>query len=105
MHAPLTNIKLIAFDLDDTLYPEIDFVKSGFRAVAQAVEKRFHLSCSFYDVLWDIFMEGERNKTFDMAIQRAGVPADSQLVQDMIIIYRTHVPAITLYPDAQEILE
>lgn len=105
MSALLTNLKLIAFDLDDTLYPEIAFVKSGFRAVAGAIEKKFSLSNSFYDLLWGIFMEGERKKTFDKALQRAALAFDSRLVDDMVRIYRTHLPAITLYPDAQEVLE
>ena len=41
MKHALKNVRLIAFDLDDTLYPELSFVESGFRAVARAVEERF----------------------------------------------------------------
>lgn len=105
MSARVANLKLIAFDLDDTLYPEIAFVKSGFRAVARAVEKRYSLSNSFYDVLWSVFMEGERTKTFDTAFQRASLAFNSQMIEDMVRIYRSHMPDITLYPDAQEVLE
>ena len=30
---------IIVFDMDDTLYPEISYVESGFRAVAKNVRK------------------------------------------------------------------
>jgi len=98
-------IKLVAFDLDDTLYPEISFVQSGFRAVAQEIEKRFSCSNNFYNLLWSIFSDGERTKTFDKTLERAGLPATVKAVKEMVEVYRTHLPAITLYPDAQEILE
>ena len=32
--------RIVVFDLDDTLYPEIEYVRSGFRAVAFAVGSR-----------------------------------------------------------------
>ena len=41
MKPSLRSVRLIAFDLDDTLYPELSFVQSGFRAVARVVEERF----------------------------------------------------------------
>ena len=34
-------IKVIIFDLDDTLYLERTFVESGFKAVAEYIEKKF----------------------------------------------------------------
>ena len=98
-------IQLVAFDLDDTLYPEISFVQSGFRAVAQEIEKRFSRANNFYNLLWGIFSDGERTKTFDKALAKAGLPATVQAVKEMVEIYRTHRPAITLYPDAHEVLE
>jgi putative hydrolase of the HAD superfamily len=105
MKAPQTTLALIAFDLDDTLYPEIAFVKSGFKAVACTIEEKFALPNNFYNLLWSIFQEGERKKTFDKALERAGLPVSAQTVHDMVAIYRTHMPDIMLYPDAREILE
>ena len=35
------GVKAVVFDLDDTLYPEISFVKSGFRVVAGYLGPRF----------------------------------------------------------------
>ena len=48
-------MKFIAVDLDDTLYKEVDFVKSAFRAVAA------EFSCAFdvYCLLWNSYRNGE----------------------------------------------
>ncbi len=35
---------VIVFDLDDTLYEEIDFVKSGFDKVSKFLFKNYHIS-------------------------------------------------------------
>ena len=32
---------IVALDLDDTLYPELSYVHSGFRAVAQELARRW----------------------------------------------------------------
>ena len=37
---------VLAFDLDDTLYPELSFVKSGFCAVAIMLEESYGLERS-----------------------------------------------------------
>ncbi len=39
----LSGIKVVVFDLDDTLYNEIDYVKSGFCYVAKSLTK--HRKC------------------------------------------------------------
>jgi len=100
----LKNVRLIAFDLDDTLYPERSFVESGFRAVARAVEERFAHAQKFYELLWSIFSAGERRSTFDAALQQAGLGESEITVAELVQIYRSHMPCIQLYPDAREIL-
>jgi putative hydrolase of the HAD superfamily len=105
MKPSLRSVRLIAFDLDDTLYPELAFVQSGFRAVARVVEERFSLRSGFYDLLWDVFSTGERRRTFDTALQRSGLSTDDVAVEELVHVYRSHLPDIALYPDAREILE
>ena len=100
----LKNVRLIAFDLDDTLYPELSFVESGFRAVARAVEERFPHAQKFYELLGCIFSAGERRSTFDAALQQAGLGESEITVAELVQIYRSHMPGIQLYPDAREIL-
>ena len=101
----LKNVRLIAFDLDDTLYPELSFVESGFRAVARTVEERFPRARKFYELLWSIFSAGERRSTFNAALQQAGLgEREGVAVAELVKIYRSHMPCIPLYPDAREIL-
>ena len=104
MKHALKNVRLIAFDLDDTLYPELSFVESGFRAVARSVEERIPRVRKFYELLWSIFSAGERRSTFDAALQQAGLGESEITVAELVQIYRSHIPCIHLYPDAREIL-
>ena len=96
-------IKVVAFDLDDTLYPEREYVLSGFRAVSELVKKRLGIE-DFYSELVKTFDEGERKKTFNVALKRLGVEYNAALIQDLIDCYRAHFPDIKLYDDAMIIL-
>ena len=55
-------IKAVVFDLDDTLIPEIEYVKSGFCAIAKEFGDE-----KISDMLWTLFEE-DRNNVY----QRAG---------------------------------
>ncbi len=91
-------IKVIAFDLDDTLYSEREYVLSGFGAVSKLIEGRFGIK-DFYPVLIEIFNGGERKKAFDITLKRFGIKYDEVLVQDMVNHYRAHFPNIRPYDD------
>jgi putative hydrolase of the HAD superfamily len=100
----LLTVQLIAFDLDDTLYPEVEFVKSGFSAVAREVHNRFDVQDDFYGILWNLFLKGDNKETFNKALYKVGLKEDVQLIEELVYIYRNHTPHITLYSDASEIL-
>lgn len=97
-------IKVIAFDLDDTLYSEREYVLSGFGAVSKLIEGRFGIK-DFYPVLIEIFNGGERKKTFDITLKRFGIKYDEALVQDMVNHYRAHFPNIRPYDDVVPTLQ
>ena len=60
------KLKAILFDLDDTLYLERDFVKSGFRAVAWWLQQENGLpEKETFTRLWSMFTSGERGDLFD----------------------------------------
>jgi len=92
-------LEVIAFDLDDTLYPEKEYVLSGFRSVAELVRRRFKVD-DFYLELVKTFNGGERKKTFDATLERLGIEYDETLIQDLIRHYRAHFPDIKLFDDA-----
>ncbi len=93
-------IKAIVFDLDDTLYSEYDYVKSGFRAVANELEHVCSVSGA-YDELLKLFDE-HREKVFDRYTEINGLTGLS--VTRMVETYRKHVPNIVLADDVKKTL-
>lgn len=96
----LTGIRLVALDLDDTLYPERDFVFSGFRAVGQWLRQRRESPIDLEARMRELFEAGHRGDTFDRLLAAIGAANPGDLVPEMVAVYRSHVPQITLSPDA-----
>ena len=94
----------LAFDLDDTLYLERDYVRSGFECVGQWAAKWLGIP-DFRDRAWRLFEQGHRGDIFDCVMRQAGSDPRHALIEHLVWLYRTHVPAITLLPDAAEFLE
>lgn len=98
----IENIRLIIFDLDDTLYPEIEFVKSGFRKVAEFIERDLGINRDFiFQTLLEKFNEN-RKFVFNRLLQEIKI-SDDYLFK-LIDIYRTHKPKISLYDDTKKVL-
>lgn len=96
---------VVAFDLDDTLYPEETFVKSGFRAVAAVLHARFGVAESeVLRVLWSSLEEKGRGSQFDDAVAALGL-SGRQSVSELVSIYRHHSPAISLPPASRKVME
>jgi putative hydrolase of the HAD superfamily len=94
---------VIAFDLDDTLYLERDFVRSGFIAVDRWVCDRFAVT-GFFDTAWILFEAGRRGDIFDRALAALEIQAGPELIRHLVNIYRDHTPSIHLATDAEEAL-
>jgi putative hydrolase of the HAD superfamily len=97
-------IEAVAFDLDDTLLLERDFVRSGFRAVAAHLERRLAARRDWFAELWTGFESGVRERAFDCVLQTAGVAPDSELVAELVRVYREHRPAVRPCDDVPEAL-
>lgn len=96
---------MIVFDLDDTLYKEIQYVDSGIRAVAIDAEEAgvmpaseaYRLikaapdTASGFDRLAAVALESEIYDLFD--------------IQRMLAVYRYHRPQISLPDDSRKTLE
>lgn len=89
----------IVFDLDDTLYLERDYVRSGFHCLEEWTRKHLGLK-DFASKAWSLFEEGERGHVFDKVLTQAGIPPEKSLIGMMIAIYREHKPNICLPADA-----
>lgn len=94
---------VVVFDVDDTLYLERDYVRSGFRAVAPMVQARWDVT-GFAAVAWQLFLHGRRHDIFDCALSALGVTASKTDVDELVIAYRRHAPQISMRPDAADAL-
>lgn len=88
----------IIFDLDDTLYPEREYVRSGFHAVAQVLSQTSRAE----EKLWKLFEEG--TSAIDDLLKQERIYSD-ELKQICIETYRKHTPCIALYPGVKQGLE
>jgi putative hydrolase of the HAD superfamily len=93
----------VVLDVDDTLYLERSYVRSGFDAVGQLLRDRHGLE-GVARTLWSGFEAGVRRKAFDLALAHHGVEPDAELVAALVGCYRHHRPAIELLPDAARLL-
>lgn len=97
-------MKVLVFDLDDTLYEELSYVRSGFQAVAAAMEDRFGINREeAFQLMWDRLKYG-RGKIFDEMLQHYRLYSKT-LVQKCIGIYRHHEPDIKLHHSADRCLD
>jgi putative hydrolase of the HAD superfamily len=89
----------VVFDLDDTLYLERDYVRSGFAAVGRWAVTELGVS-DFETRAWQLFTEGERESIFQTALAEFGITTDQRILAQMTSIYRAHRPVIQLLPDS-----
>ena len=99
-------ITTVVFDLDDTLYDEIDYCRSGFAAVARFLANLPGTPTAerIFDCFWRQFTAGNRTKTFNTALEELGIDYDEKLIRELVKVYRNHVPEITLPADSGDVL-
>ncbi len=86
------TLRAVVFDLDDTLYPEIKFVASGFEAVSSSIRQRGAEAPSVEQFL-SLFRE-HRERVFNRAAEIYDFPG--AWVQDLVTSFREHIPNIAL---------
>ena len=99
----MKTYQAVIFDLDDTLYPEIEYIRSGFRAVAVWTEKEFAIpqAKSFLE-LTELFAHGVRNNTFDRWLSQLGM--NLEIIPQLVQVYREHQPDIHPFKEIPELL-
>jgi putative hydrolase of the HAD superfamily len=94
----------VVFDLDDTLYLERDYVRSGFQAVATfAAKGNSEEEGLFSGFLWDTFEGGVKGRNFDLLIESFDL-SDRLSVSELVSVYRMHHPTIGLLPGAHALI-
>jgi putative hydrolase of the HAD superfamily len=89
----------LVFDLDDTLFLERDYVRTGFEAVGNWAGKQLGVH-AFGERAWQLFQEGHREHVFDFVLKESGHEPSPKLIEEMVSVYRTHRPRISVLPDA-----
>lgn len=98
---PLSSV--IVFDMDDTLYPEADFVQSGHRAVAERVWQ--DLQVDIEPELRRRFLAGQRGDLMSAALKDLGVKIRADYVTtELVPAYRNHKPNIQPYVETVPVL-
>lgn len=96
---------MIVFDLDDTLYKEVDYVASGCRAVAEAAATAgFITAHTAYDIITTAPTTAEGFSRLEaIALQHENGRGFN--LPHILNIYRNHKPDITLPDDSRQLLE
>ena len=88
-----TAVRGIILDLDDTLYSEKEYIRSGFRAVSD------YLGGGMEETLFRFFQE--KKPALDEVLRLTGREEEKEKV---LSVYREHVPDIHLYPGVPEMI-
>lgn len=91
----LNSAKGVIFDLDDTLYSEKQYVKSGYKKIAEYIGHQ-----EAKEKLWNYFLEGK--PAIDAYLIEIGAENKKAECLD---IYRSQMPEINLYDDVAELFQ
>lgn len=101
-------MRVICFDLDDTLYKEIDYLKSAYREIAGYAAEHCHgcsapvsvLAHKAYEAMLAAYHEGQN--AFEELNKFLGL---SLPIGDYLYIYRNHKPKIALTEDVVQTMD
>lgn len=93
----LHGIQAVIFDLDDTLYGEKEYVKSGYRAIADTLPQVERME----EKLWQAFEQ--KKSAIDEVLMSENIYSE-ELKQQCLSVYRCHQPDIHFYEGAKELL-
>lgn len=93
----LDGLKAVIFDLDDTLYGEKEYVKSGYHAISQILPQVEDAETK----LWNAFTE--KKPAIDTLLLSENIYSDA-LKQKCLAVYRCHQPNIHFYEGVAEML-
>lgn len=99
-------ITTVVFDLDDTLYDEIEYCRSGFDSAAGFLANKVSSASKeqLFNILWRQFTSGNHTKTFNTALEKLNISYDDKLIGELITVYRNHEPKLSLPDDSADVL-
>src|SRR5215218_915860 len=90
----------VVFDLDDTIYQEIDFLKSAYRHIAGLLQPA--IKKELFEEMWVRFQNKEN--VFEWLITEHASVLPNITTSFLLNEYRSHLPKITLSEDVIEFL-
>ena len=97
IHPGSSTVNAVIFDLDDTLFFEKDYVRSGYRQVASLLPQIADAEAK----LWEAFCQGK--PAIDTVLAEAGLD-DPNTKQLCLNTYRNHMPNIQLRDGVLQLL-
>jgi putative hydrolase of the HAD superfamily len=98
-------LRAIVFDLDDTLYPERQYVHSGYRAIEAHLHSRLGMEGHFADWLWARFEAGQASGAFDAMSDAFALDLSAEQIGQLVEVYRHHRPRLKAYEGVTPMLE
>jgi len=100
----LDSYQGVIFDIDDTLYLEQDYVRSGFTFLNEWALERLGIQ-GFGNTCFNLFQQGVRQTIFDVALDALKVDKSPALIGALVSAYRNHQPTIELTGDSRIALD
>lgn len=91
------GLRAVIFDMDDTLYGEKEYVRSGYRQIAKLLPQIQNAE----EKLWKLFEE--KKPAIDELLKQEGLDSE-ELKQECLKTYRCQTPEIHLYRGVAELL-
>ena len=104
------NIQAVVFDMDDTLYGEANFVRSGYHAVGAALRTSMRREDAFEQWMWDRFLAGQAcgvqaAGAFDALSEHFSLGLEASDIRRLVDVYRFHEPDIHPFAGIPELLD
>ena len=93
----VSGLKAIIFDLDDTLYGEKEYVRSGYQKIAEILPNVENAA----EKLWKLFEE--RKPAIDELLKLENIVSE-EVKQECLHVYRNQIPNIHLYPGVKDMI-
>lgn len=94
----IQGLKAVIFDLDDTLYSEKEYVRSGYQKIAEVIPQVKNAA----EKLWKLFEE--KKPAIDELLKLENIQSE-EIKQACLCAYRYQIPDIHLYEGVATMLE
>lgn len=100
----LSNQPILVFDLDDTLFCELSYVRSGLKFVAGRAAPQLGVSQARLENAFLKALESDRNHIFNRGFEALGIGVSKSFIKKCVQMYRCHEPTIELSGEARSCL-